>query len=55
MTETQATLVHHRTIFDGWWSATIGTYIALVGYYVLVVFLSSEPPGSRGNPGVLSV
>ena len=36
MTETQATLVHHRTIFDGWWSATIGTYIALEGYYVLV-------------------
>ena len=34
--DTQATLVHHRTIFDDWRSVTMGIYMALVGYGVLV-------------------
>jgi predicted MFS family arabinose efflux permease len=29
-------LVHHRTIFDDWRSLTIGIYMALVGYAVMV-------------------
>ena len=30
------TLVHHRTVFDDWRSLTIGIYMALVGYAVMV-------------------
>ena len=30
------TLLHHRTIFDDWRSLTIGIYMALVGYAVMV-------------------
>ena len=29
-------LVHHKTIFDDWRSLTIGIYMALVGYAVMV-------------------
>jgi predicted MFS family arabinose efflux permease len=29
-------LLHHRTIFDDWRSLTIGVYMALVGYFVMV-------------------
>lgn len=36
MTSTDNTLVHHRTVFDDWRSITIGIYMALVGYGVLV-------------------
>ena len=36
MTATDNTLVHHRTVFDDWRSITIGIYMALVGYGVLV-------------------
>lgn len=36
MTTDANTLVHHRTIFDSWQSITIGIYMALVGYGVLV-------------------
>ena len=34
--ETQATLVHRRTVFDDWRSVTMAIYMALVGYGVLV-------------------
>lgn len=36
MTDSTNTLVHHRTVFDGWRSMSIGLYMALVGYGVLV-------------------
>lgn len=36
MTVTDSKLLHHRTIFDGWRSITIGLYMALVGYGVMV-------------------
>jgi MFS family permease len=36
MTTDGNTLVHHRTVFDDWRSITIGIYMALVGYGVLV-------------------
>ena len=36
MTDTANTLVHHRSIFDGWRSMSIALYMALVGYGVLV-------------------
>ncbi len=36
MTATDNRLVHHRTIFDDWRSITIGVYMALVGYGVMV-------------------
>jgi len=36
MTNDGNTLVHHRTIFDDWRSLTIGIYMALVGYAVMV-------------------
>ena len=34
--DTQARLSHRRTVFDDWRSVTIGIYMALVGYGVLV-------------------
>lgn len=36
MTTHESTLYHHRTIFDDWRSLTIGIYMALVGYAVMV-------------------
>jgi predicted MFS family arabinose efflux permease len=33
---TQAKLLHHRTIFDDWRSLTLGIYMALAGYAVMV-------------------
>jgi predicted MFS family arabinose efflux permease len=36
MTHDSSTLLHHRTIFDDWRSLTIGIYMALVGYAVMV-------------------
>jgi predicted MFS family arabinose efflux permease len=36
MTSNESTLYHHRTVFDGWRSLTIGIYMALVGYAVMV-------------------
>jgi predicted MFS family arabinose efflux permease len=36
MTNDGSTLLHHRTIFDDWRSLTIGIYMALVGYAVMV-------------------
>jgi len=36
MTTKDSTLLHHRTVFDGWRSITIGLYMALVGYGVMV-------------------
>ncbi len=36
MTNGGSTLLHHRTIFDDWRSLTIGIYMALVGYAVMV-------------------
>lgn len=36
MTSNERTLYHHRTVFDGWRSLTIGIYMALVGYAVMV-------------------
>jgi predicted MFS family arabinose efflux permease len=36
MTGQDGTLYHHRTVFDGWRSITIGLYMALVGYGVMV-------------------
>jgi predicted MFS family arabinose efflux permease len=36
MTTDDSTLVHRRTIFDDWRSLTIGIYMALVGYAVMV-------------------
>ena len=36
MTEDGTKLVHHRTEFDDWRSLTIGIYMALVGYAVMV-------------------
>ena len=35
-TNPHAELEHHKTIFDGWRSISIGLYIALVGYAVMV-------------------
>jgi predicted MFS family arabinose efflux permease len=36
MTADHNALVHHKTIFDDWRSLTIGIYMALVGYAVMV-------------------
>lgn len=36
MTEDGSKLLHHRTIFDDWRSLTIGIYMALAGYAVMV-------------------
>jgi len=36
MTTDGTKLAHHRTIFDGWRSLSIGIYMALVGYAVMV-------------------
>ena len=36
MSETHASLLHNRTIFDDWRSITIAVYMALVGYSVMV-------------------
>ncbi len=36
MTTRENTLLHRRTVFDGWRSLTIGIYMALVGYAVMV-------------------
>ena len=36
MTDDDTKLVHHRTEFDDWRSLTIGIYMALVGYTVMV-------------------
>ena len=36
MKNPDSTLLHHRTIFDDWRSLTIGIYMALVGYAVMV-------------------
>ena len=36
MTDNGTTLLHHRTVFDGWRSITLSVYMALVGYGVLV-------------------
>ncbi len=36
MSADSTTLQHHKTIFDGWRSLTIGIYMALVGYAVMV-------------------
>ena len=38
MTEDGSTLLHHRTIFDGWRSLTVGIYMALAGYAVAFSF-----------------
>ena len=35
-TDGGSTLLHHRTVFDDWRSLTIGIYMALVGYAVMV-------------------
>jgi predicted MFS family arabinose efflux permease len=36
VSEQQTALIHHRTVFDDWRSITIGIYMALVGYGVMV-------------------
>lgn len=36
MSKDGSTLLHHRTVFDDWRSLTIGIYMALVGYAVMV-------------------
>ncbi|MCP4302677.1 MAG: MFS transporter [Gammaproteobacteria bacterium] len=36
MIDHESTLYHHRTVFDDWRSLTIGIYMALVGYAVMV-------------------
>ncbi len=36
MTDEGGKLLHHRTVFDDWRSLTIGVYMALVGYFVMV-------------------
>ena len=36
MSEPQNTLLHHKTVFDDWRSLTIGIYMALAGYAVMV-------------------
>ena len=36
MTDDGSTLLHHRTEFDDWRSLTIGIYMALAGYAVMV-------------------
>jgi predicted MFS family arabinose efflux permease len=36
MTEDGSSLLHHRTVFDGWRSISISLYMTLVGYGVLV-------------------
>ncbi len=36
MTDGGSTLLHHRTVFDDWRSLTIGIYMALTGYAVMV-------------------
>lgn len=36
MPEQQATIVHHRTVFDDWRSITMAIYMALAGYTVMV-------------------
>ncbi|MDH3841131.1 MAG: hypothetical protein OES35_09445, partial [Chromatiales bacterium] len=36
MSNDRSKLLHHRTVFDDWRSLTIGIYMALVGYAVMV-------------------
>jgi len=36
MSDTQNTLLHHKTAFDDWRSLSIGIYMALAGYGVMV-------------------
>lgn len=36
MTNEGSKLLHHRTVFDDWRSLTIGIYMALAGYAVMV-------------------
>ena len=36
MTSDGSTLLHHKTVFDGWRSISISLYMTLVGYGVLV-------------------
>ncbi len=36
MTDDDSKLLHHRTEFDDWRSLTIGIYMALAGYAVMV-------------------
>ena len=36
MSDATASLVHHRTIFDGWRSISVAIFMALVGYGVMV-------------------
>ena len=36
MTDDGRELLHHRTVFDDWRSLTIGIYMALAGYAVMV-------------------
>ena len=36
MTEERSTLLHRRTVFDGWRSISLAVYMALVGYGVMV-------------------
>lgn len=36
MTNDASSLLHHRTVFDGWRSISIGLYMALAGYGVMV-------------------
>ena len=36
MTRGDSTLLHERTVFDGWRSISIALYMSLVGYGVLV-------------------
>ncbi len=41
MTAPDNTLVQHHTIFDDWRSVTIGVHMALVGYGVMVVVMTT--------------
>ena len=43
-------LVHHRTEFDDWRSLSIGIYMALVGYAVIVGV--GQLPDARGRGDV---
>ena len=45
MTDDGSKLLHHRTKFDDWRSLTIGIYMALAGYAVMV----GLPVISTGN------
>jgi hypothetical protein len=51
MTDDGNKLLHHRTEFDNWRSLTIGIYMALVGYAVMVGLpvISKQPGILRGR------